>query len=395
MVRMTRRPTLLLAVLLAMTACDQEPLDVELEETAEELAVTDPDAALVSALESISDDFGLTDANSLASVAESDESPAFGSAVFAQAFAEPDAPQLASDVASDTEIASLPPERVRIYNVMALWGRLRPTANTEWSPLQWDPALQVAEGDMVRVRREILFEQGDEVHPQEERNLVTMTSWTGPHIDGVTAQVAIKAPDGVIVSPTDEFVPSHEQFFSFRSTPWSVKIAAAELGDLHVAEILDDTGNGVLLAALRRPPVACGVGFMKGRWARTSERGGVFGGLWVQANGNREGYLAGRWGLNDTGERVFHAKIVNLQGQFLARMAGTYGNGVYEGEIYGRGRVLLGFVKGRYTGEDGHGSFLGGWRQVCVSDTPPRTCRLTDDGIRVCLTPARPEQPTG
>lgn len=395
MLRMTPRPTLLLVAVVALAACDQEPLDVEFEPTAEELAVTDPDAALVSALEEISDDVGLSDANSLASVAESDESPAFGNSVFAQAFAEPTVPRVAADVALDPEIVTMPPERLRIYNVMALWGRLRPTPGTEWSPLQWDPALEVAEGDMVRVRREILFEAGDEVHPQEKRNLVTMTSWTGPHVDGVAAQVAIKAPTDVVVTPTDEFVPTAEQFFSFRSTPWSYEVAAAELGDLHVAEILDDTGNGVLLATLRRAPSPCGAGFMKGRWARTSEHGGVFGGLWVQANGNREGYLAGRWGINDRGERVFHAKIVNLQGQFLARMAGTYGGGMYEGEIYGRGRVLLGYLKGRYTGEDGHGSFLGGWRQVCPTDVPPRTCRLTDGGIRVCVTPARPEQPVG
>ena len=133
---------------------------------------------------------------------------------------------------------------------------------------------------------------------------------------------------------------------------------------------------------------------MKGRWARTSEQGGVFGGAWVQSNGRREGYLAGRWGVTGSGERVFHGKIVNLQGEFLAFMAGTYGGGIYEGEIYGRGRVLLGYMKGRYTGEDGQGHFLGGWQQSCVTDVPPRDCHLTSAGLRVCVTTARPE-PTG
>ncbi|MEM7417989.1 MAG: hypothetical protein AAF389_21045 [Gemmatimonadota bacterium] len=380
----------LLVPLVMMAACEDEVMEPEFEPTPEELAITDPDAAVVAAIEEITNQFGLSENASLTAVAETDEAPAFGSSVFADAFAEPDAPVLSTDMATDTAIVDIAPDRLRMYNVLAVWGRIRPN-DSDFSPIQWDPALHVAEGDRVRVRRELLFEDNDEVLPQEARNLVEMTSWTGPHVDGVVAQVAIIKPD--VVSVDDVAPPEH--FLSFRSDAYSVQIPSSELGGLRVAEVIDDTGNGVLLAAVRQHKNPCGAGFMKGRWARTSDRGGVFGGAWIQVNGRREGYLAGRWGVNADGDQVFRAKIVNGQGQFLAVMAGTYGDGVYEGEIYGRGRVVLGHVKGRYTGEDGQGSFLGAWKQACGPDEQPdRICHLTDSGVRICTLPPQPE-PTG
>ena len=392
MVRSHSLKLMLLPLAILIAACDDEPAAPEIEATPEELAITDPDAALVSAIEGITDQMGLSETSSLTVVPETNEAPAFGSSVFAAAFAEPDAPLLSTDMATDTAVTDVAPDRLRMYNVLAVWGRIRPRADVEPSPLQWDPVLQVAEGDAVRIRRELLFEAGDEVHPQEERNSVSVTSWTGPHVDGVVAQVAFVAPD--VVSVDDTAPPEH--FLAFRSEPYSVSIPAEELGGLRVAEVIDDSGNGVLFAAVRKYMQPCGAGFMKGRWARTSERGGVFGGAWIQVNGKREGYLAGRWGLNAEGEPVFRAKIVNAQGEFLAVMAGTYGGGVYEGEIYGRGREVLGHVRGRYTGEDGHGSFLGAWKQACdPDDRPDRSCELKDDGTRVCtVTPSDP-QPIG
>jgi hypothetical protein len=380
----------LTAIMIVASACGEDTLAPDLDQ-AQELG--SPDTALVSAIDEITRQLGLDEVGSLAGVGETDEAPAFGNALFAEAFGGPEPPELRADVASDPTLLSIAPDRLQIYSVMALWGRVRPRQNTDWRPVQWDPALQVAEDDAVRVRREILFEPGDEVHPQEQRNLVTMTSRTGPHVDGVVAQVALVTPG---ITPTDPTIASNVagDFLAFRSEPYSVRIPAAELAGLHLAELIDDTGNGVLLASVRQPPPACAVGFMRGRWARTSDHGGVFGGVWVQANGRREGYLAGRWGVTASGERVFHGKIVNLQGEFLAFAAGTYGNGVYEGEIYGRGRVLLGYMRGRYSADDGHGFFLGGWKQACATDVPPRTCRLTDAGVRICVTPA-PTEPTG
>ncbi len=208
---------LLLPLLAVLGACDEDTFEPEVDAPADELAVTDPDAALVAAIEEITDQIGIQEASSLAGASEGNEAPAFGSQLFADAFAGSDAPELTASVETDTAIAVLPTDQVKIYNVLALWGRIRPNDRTEWSPLQWDPALQVAEGDALRVRRTLLFESGDEVHPQEERNLVTMTSWTGPHVDGVTAQVAIVGPTLTPTDAADVTSSADEQFLAFRS----------------------------------------------------------------------------------------------------------------------------------------------------------------------------------
>lgn len=385
MTRSKRLRLLLLPLLVAVAACDDETTAPDLEPTPEELAVTDPDAALVEAMEAVTAQIGLSETSSLTTVSETDEAPGFGNALFTATFGEPEAPLLTDDIATDSTVIRGDRDRLRMYNVLAVWGRIRPDVDVEPTPIQWDPALQVAEGDAVRVRRALFFEAGDVVHPQEQRNLVEMTSWTSPHVDGVVAQVALHRSDEAETeaAATDEVAP--ESFLAFRSEPYSISIPADELGGLRVAEVIDDSGNGVLLASIRKYFEPCGAGFMRGRWLQVGPRGGVFGGAWLQVNGRREGYLAGRWGPNAEGDPVFRAKIVNAQGHFLAIMAGTYGDGVYEGEIYGRDREVLGHVKGRYTGEDGHGSFLGAWKQSCSDDdTPDRTCELTESGQRVC-----------
>jgi hypothetical protein len=70
-------------------------------------------------------------------------------------------------------------------------------------------------------------------------------------------------------------------------------------------------------------------------------------------------------------------------------MSGTYGDGEYKGELHGRNGAPLGFVRGRYTGEDGHGIFQGGWRQTCATEPPH--CLLTADSVRICDPVALPE----
>jgi hypothetical protein len=205
------------------------------------------------------------------------------------------------------------------------------------------------------------------VHPQEVRHVVKMSSVTGPHVDGVVAQVALPRPflepvDATIARP----IPTARAFLAFESEPFSVTIPASKLDDLGFVEMIDRTGNGVMLMAMRRTP--CVAGFMAGRWARTSSTGGVFGGVWQQAG-----------------------KVVNLQGEFLAHMTGSYSDGVYEGELHGRGGALSGHVRGRYTGEDGHGVFQGGWRQKCATE-PPYPCLMTADDVRICGPMVRPEE---
>ena len=128
MVRSHSLKLMLLPLAILIAACDDEPAAPEIEATPEELAITDPDAALVSAIEGITDQMGLSETSSLTVVPETNEAPAFGSSVFAAAFAEPDAPLLSTDMATDTAVTDVAPDRLRMYNVLAVWGRIRPRA---------------------------------------------------------------------------------------------------------------------------------------------------------------------------------------------------------------------------------------------------------------------------
>ena len=386
MTRFVRMSALAIPLVAFATACGEDTLVPEVDEPD---PTTEQEAALVAALQSITDRIGFA-SDAAGPMEYRDESPAFGDAVFAEAFgASTEGPEVGVDVATDAEIVPFP-DATPIYHVMAVWGRLRPNPNRDWFRLRWDPVLRVAEGDAVRVRRSIFFEPGDVVHPQEVRHIVKISSITGPHVDGVIAQVALQPR--LTLEPTDAIVTRpvlEDAFLAFESEPFSVTIPASKLEDLSFAEIIDDTGNGVLLSAVRRPGTPCAVGFMAGRWARTSNTGGVFGGIWHQANGRREGYVVGRWGVTATGEPRFRGKVVNLQGEFLAFMSGKYGNGVYEGELHGRDGTVLGQVRGRYSGEDGHGLFHGVWQQVCPE--PPPRCWVTADGVRICQVDPVPE----
>jgi hypothetical protein len=372
------------------SACGESTPTTLTPDTDEIEAAAQQETALVEELEAIADRIGFASDGTVGAMEYADESPGFGSTVFEEVFGvSVEGPEVSADVATDAAISSFAPDYVPIYHVMALWGRLRPNPSTDWTRLRWDPALRVPEGDAVRVRRTIFFEPGDVVHPQEVRHVVKMSSATGPHVDGVVAQVALPRPWLEPVDATTARPVPTPAFLAFESEPFSVTIPASKLDELSFVEMIDRTGNGVMLMAMRRTP--CAAGFMAGRWARTSDTGGVFGGVWQQANGRREGYVVGRWGVTAAGERRFRGKVVNLQGEFLAYMTGSYGDGVYEGELHGRGGALSGHVRGRYTGEDGHGVFQGGWRQKCATEPPP-PCLLTADDVRICGPIALPEE---
>src|SRR6185503_16037079 len=141
MTRFVRMSALAIPLAFFATACGEETLTPEVDEPD---PAAEQEAALVAALESITDRIGF--ASDAAGPTEyRDESPAFGDAVFADAFgASTEGPEVGADVATDPAIVSFP-DATPIYSVMAIWGRLRPNPNTDWFRLRWDPVLRVAE----------------------------------------------------------------------------------------------------------------------------------------------------------------------------------------------------------------------------------------------------------
>lgn len=326
---------------------------------------------LGQALESVADEMGLGEDGSLGQMDDSDEEPAFGNDTFSDEFGEGhEGPEEAPDLAED---ATVGPEaedgRAHIVNLEIVWGRIRPN-DREPLGLQWDPVLEVNEGNAVRVRRAIRFERGDRVLPQTVRNRVAIQSFTRPHIDGVVVQVAVRedAAEGA--------------FLRFRSLPVSIEIPARRLPDLNEYTVIDGAGTGVMMVAVEPPIEApCPSGFLAGRWLQTRDNGGVFGGEWSSQDGRLQGHLAGRYGVDPDGRRVLHGKVIDLEGHFLGFLAGSYGDGQFQGERYARDGRVAGRFHGHYTaGDEGEaGHFRGAWTQICDRpDGGEGSCGLSD-----------------
>jgi hypothetical protein len=328
-------------------------------------------ASLEQALDRVASALGVGEDGRPGELDDRDEAPAFGSEELEREHGRDEGDR---DVADPLDEA---PTGVafREFHVMIAWGRLRPNEH-EPVPLRWDPQLTVPEGDGVHVRRELRFERGDRVHPQEVRHEVRISSATGPGVDGVIVVVRIRADEDAARS-----------FLRFRSLPFSLQVPATELAELDRVTLLDRSGNGVLLVALERPSRdTCPTGFMHGRWARRHEQGGVFGGAWSTESGRREGYVAGRFGVTDAGEQLFSGKMIDGAGRFVAFVSGEWGEGRYAGHLFGRDGVERGRVRGGYAAGDegGYGHFRGAWGLACRPADPPE-CDPTSE--RTCERP--------
>jgi len=276
-----------------------------------------------------------------------DEAPAFGSTFLGDTFSTSHVATVDDrDLADDATVG--PDGRpVRLYTVMALWGRIAPDVG-EPSAVRWNPSLSVAESDRVRVRRTIYFDEHDAVLPQVEPNAVEIRSATLPHVDGVIVQIAI--------TPDDE-----AGYLAFRSGPISLRFEASELAELDTRALIDDSGNGVMMVALERDDdPACAAGFLGGHWVSTGPNRGVFGGRWVSEMGDAEGHLVGHYANGR-----FEGKVIGLDGRFRRTLIGTYADGHFRGESYSRDGNQVGTLRGAYSNEGGHGLFRGAWRRLC------------------------------
>jgi hypothetical protein len=341
-----------------------------------EYGFTATNATMEQALELIADEMGLDRDGTMGTLDDRDEEPAFGSDVFRAEFRPDGTSRDRGDLAAEPDVRDrLDREDVHVFNILAVWGRIRPNDN-EAIALRWNPSISVMEGDRVRVRRTVRFERRDLVLPSDARNEVNIISSTMQNVDGVILQVAITATD------------ADSGFFVFRSGPLSVRIPSARsLHDLNRFTVIDQAGNGLMLTAIERPDNSdvCHHGFMSGRWANTRHNGGVFGGQLLSADGEQVGHLVGRFG----GGR-FHGKVIGLDGRFRGLIAGAYDEGAYRGEIYDGDGLAIGSMRGHYTvaDEGGHGRFRGGWTQNCDDDRP--TGRDAGDGE----VPPTDERPT-
>ena len=134
---------------------------------------------------------------------ETDEAPGFGSDDFLAEFdSESDIDESEEDVPEGTvperdcsedalaageDCAPRPEPRPRRMFVRFVWGQLRANSNVP-AGSDWSGGLH-ARGAQLRLRREIRFEERDQILPSPDRSQVLWRSHTRPHNDGVLVEI--------------------------------------------------------------------------------------------------------------------------------------------------------------------------------------------------------------
>lgn len=300
-----------------------------------------------------------------------DEPPAFGDADLAALvggdveFDDPmfDDPVVENDIRSATAI----------YSMRIIWGRME-YDSTVTAVTDWTGSLSVSWG-AIAVRRTIRFEPAtDWILPRTDRRVVEFVSKTTVHNDGL--HINIYQPPSV----TDDI-----KTITFETAPYSVTFDVNTLVKMDTLIELGD-GNAVSIQAHKITPQACPRGFLAGLWGRDEDGNRIFMGHWMSANGALMGYLRGNWGeeIDDVKYNVFYGKYIDINGQFEGLIRGTYGPvspanaltvvgrvGYFRGYYYDANGNVLGVLGGHYRPVKnlGYGVFFGRWKQFCAAIT--------------------------
>jgi hypothetical protein len=140
----------------------------------------------------------------------------------------------------------------------------------------------------------------------------------------------------------------------------------------------------------KQPALLCRHGFLKGVWKpfKTGKPFGKFRGKWVRADGKVDGFLAGVYGKNMAGERVFFGKYIDPEGKARGLLKGHWGNGYFRGRTHG-----VHGVNGQMAGVYAKGEFKGHWRAFCARCQPicrpgfkhiPGTCYCVPIAVVPC-----------
>ena len=255
------------------------------------------------------------------------------------------------------------------------WGYLRPHPNAT-ETVDWSGSISVDNGAIV-VAREVHFEPHDMViRPRTDPKVVDFESHTRPAMDGLVLEILFPANGTTTVT------------FSSAPIMNSITITPGE----RLSEIVPVDAAGHVLAyhIIHRDGGTCHEGFVRGHWtvinpatnaptpttasALGGREIGVFRGRFMDGKGQLEGTMRGVFGVRKDGHNLFFGKVIDLNGNFRALVAGTYGNGAFHGRILlNDGHVVDGVVHGKYRDDnDGDttpdGGFVGRWSQKCGED---------------------------
>ncbi len=177
-----------------------------------------------------------------------------------------------------------------------------------------------------------------------------------------------------------------ENTLTFASGPFTRTFSMSELAS--ISELIDVGSNQFSINGFKVEQLACGEGFLEGKWVRpASENGhGTFVGRWISEDGLMLGHVRGHFGNRDDGTQVLFGKWISLAGVFRGFLKGEWGYGTdaepdvtdkgwFAGEIYNREVVTVGqfdanWIAREHPGNGNgrgatHGYFRGQWSQIC------------------------------
>jgi len=311
----------------------------------------------------ISEDFG--------GFMPSAEAPAFGDETIAAEMTDDedyDDPMLTNAIV-ETQLEE--PE-TEIYALRIVWGMLR-YDSTMTTPTDWSGLLSVSRGSII-LRKVIKFEPAtDWIVIRDSRDSLKWVSQTTVHHDGIFVNL--------VIPPADDTEESDEPVtVTFDTEPFEITFNLEDLNVLDTIYYLEDS-NAVAFHAFNVVRIPCPKGFFSGVWGKDEEGNGLFYGKWMSRFGGAEGHFEGTWGSDqDTNpDNVFYGKVIDLEGNFLALLRGTYhyrhpmshrGNssGWLRGYYHDEDGNIMGVMKGHYHEQpknSGFGFMQGRWREYC------------------------------
>lgn len=324
-----------------------------------------------------------------------DEEEAFGDPYLMQMAAVEDDMAVEDPLADDPEVVALEnaagqddpgnPNRPRFTFLRMAWGMLDGPVDSTGAVdesvdlLDWSGMLTVDRG-IVIVRRVILFERPYDhlIFPRLNRQTVAWVSHTGNHFDGLLIEIIERPGDLNSDSKTDP----EPNMLHFTTGPFTESFPVAELAELDEIYPVEPEGNAIHFAGFRLTDIIeCPKGFLGGIWRAVSDNvdteiveGGVFKGRWVGLFGHLHGFLRGRFGINEEGERVFYGKYISRRGHFRGLLRGTWeplpeypGHGLFHGQWVNAAGTVEGVLGGDYFAlPERPGGFFGGrWATLC------------------------------
>ena len=252
------------------------------------------------------------------------------------------------------------------YLIRLRWGQF-PYNDTIATTTDWSGSVSVNRGTLI-LKRPIAFDLGDSVATRTDRTVISFTSRTKRHFDGLAIKYFECQKDGTIAATNTNrttltftspvFTKSYD-LAQLTGTSTATTTGTSTTGVIITEENVDTLGNKFQIQSIQLSNISnlC-QGVMHGRWHKLPNRsGGLFRGI-VQAGENfrRVGHVMGVYGTNKNTEKVWSAKLISHKGGFVGIMKGSSigtSTGTFSGKIFNRDKKEIGMVSGNYVeGED-------------------------------------------